>query len=98
MLLSVRHTDTKKKRMESLKKHDMKYFCCLRSNDGDGKMEFQGFSDSCEVEINYRELHREKGEVSFAADQEVRDTGHGKRKPTKDFFTVTSLDQSVITT
>ncbi|GBN10788.1 hypothetical protein AVEN_205025-1 [Araneus ventricosus] len=27
----------------------MKYFCCLRNNDGDGKMEFQRFSDSCEV-------------------------------------------------
>ncbi|GBM19787.1 hypothetical protein AVEN_208659-1 [Araneus ventricosus] len=27
----------------------MKYFCCLGSNDGDGKMEFQGLSDSCEV-------------------------------------------------
>ncbi|GBM72898.1 hypothetical protein AVEN_157538-1 [Araneus ventricosus] len=27
----------------------MKYFCWLRSNDGDGKMEFQGFSDSCEI-------------------------------------------------
>ncbi|GBN14699.1 hypothetical protein AVEN_54955-1 [Araneus ventricosus] len=33
------------------KKHDMKYFCCLRNNDGDGngKMEFQWLSDSCEV-------------------------------------------------
>ncbi|GBM03889.1 hypothetical protein AVEN_60712-1, partial [Araneus ventricosus] len=27
----------------------MKYFCCLDSNDGDGKMEFPGLSDSCEV-------------------------------------------------
>ncbi|GBO40137.1 hypothetical protein AVEN_32866-1 [Araneus ventricosus] len=35
--------------MESHKKHDIKYFRCLRSNDGDGKMEFQRFSDSSEV-------------------------------------------------
>ncbi|GBN75085.1 hypothetical protein AVEN_175720-1 [Araneus ventricosus] len=34
---------------EGHKKHDKKYFCCLRSNDGDGKMEFQALSDSCEV-------------------------------------------------
>ncbi|GBN68492.1 hypothetical protein AVEN_112065-1, partial [Araneus ventricosus] len=28
----------------------MTYFCCLRSNDGEGiEMEFQGLSDSCEV-------------------------------------------------
>ncbi|GBO35477.1 hypothetical protein AVEN_78326-1 [Araneus ventricosus] len=49
MMLPVRHTNTKKKRMRGHKKHDMKYFCCLGSNDGDGKMEFQGLSDSCEV-------------------------------------------------
>ncbi|GBL91426.1 hypothetical protein AVEN_136925-1 [Araneus ventricosus] len=36
-------------RMGSHKKHDMKYFCCLRSDYGYGKMEFQGLSDSCEV-------------------------------------------------
>ncbi|GBN66594.1 hypothetical protein AVEN_170116-1 [Araneus ventricosus] len=27
----------------------MKYLCCFRSNDGDGKMEFQRLSDSREV-------------------------------------------------
>ncbi|GBM20017.1 Microspherule protein 1 [Araneus ventricosus] len=31
------------------KKHDMMYFWYLHSNDGDGRMEFQGLSDSCEV-------------------------------------------------
>ncbi|GBM48468.1 hypothetical protein AVEN_98997-1 [Araneus ventricosus] len=35
--------------MGSHKKHVRKYFCCLRSNDGNGKMEFQGLPDSCEV-------------------------------------------------
>ncbi|GBN00775.1 hypothetical protein AVEN_168993-1 [Araneus ventricosus] len=35
--------------MRGQKKHDMKYLFCLRSNDGDGKMEFQGLSDSCEA-------------------------------------------------
>ncbi|GBM23525.1 hypothetical protein AVEN_45549-1, partial [Araneus ventricosus] len=49
MMLPVRHSNSKKKRMGGHEKHDMKYFCCLRSNDGDGKMEFQGLSDSCEV-------------------------------------------------
>ncbi|GBO40605.1 hypothetical protein AVEN_209814-1 [Araneus ventricosus] len=41
MVLPVRRTNTKKKRMGSHKKHDIKYFCCLLSNDGDGNMEFQ---------------------------------------------------------
>ncbi|GBN96566.1 hypothetical protein AVEN_117325-1 [Araneus ventricosus] len=49
MLLPVRCTNTRKKRIDSPKKHDMKYFCCLRSNDGDGRMEIQGLSDLFEV-------------------------------------------------
>ncbi|GBN47073.1 hypothetical protein AVEN_202207-1 [Araneus ventricosus] len=47
MVFPVRHTNTKKKRMGSHKKHNMKYFCCLCDNDG--KMGFQGLSDSCEL-------------------------------------------------
>ncbi|GBM48779.1 hypothetical protein AVEN_130828-1 [Araneus ventricosus] len=56
----VRHTNTKEKRMEGgHKKHDIKYFCCLGSNDGDGKMEFQGLSDSCEVVQSTRTKRRD---------------------------------------
>ncbi|GBM02009.1 hypothetical protein AVEN_181676-1, partial [Araneus ventricosus] len=34
MVLPDRYTNTEKKRMGSHKEHDMKYFCCLSSNDG----------------------------------------------------------------
>ncbi|GBM94848.1 hypothetical protein AVEN_201451-1 [Araneus ventricosus] len=45
-----------------------------RSNDGDGKMEFQGLSDSCEV-VQSTEA---KEEVSLAAGRGVRDTEEGE--------------------
>ncbi|GBL78002.1 hypothetical protein AVEN_143320-1 [Araneus ventricosus] len=36
--------------MGSLKKHNKKFFCCLRSNDGMGRWNSNGWlSDSCEV-------------------------------------------------
>ncbi|GBO36687.1 hypothetical protein AVEN_102767-1 [Araneus ventricosus] len=78
MVLPVRLTNTKKKRRGQHKKHDIRYFCCLRKNDGDGRMEFEGLSDLCEV------VQRQKEEVSLAASgRGVRDAGEGKRKSTK---------------
>ncbi|GBN97683.1 hypothetical protein AVEN_211477-1 [Araneus ventricosus] len=80
MVLPFRHTNTKKKRIGSHKKHDIiMYSCCRRNNDGEGKMEFQRLSDSCEV----FKVQRHKEEVSLPAGQGVRDTGEGKRKSTK---------------
>ncbi|GBO13110.1 hypothetical protein AVEN_233886-1 [Araneus ventricosus] len=81
MVFTIRHTNTKKKRMGVYKKHDMQIFYCLRNNDGDGKMEFQGLSDSCEV-IQIAE--KKKEEISLAAGRGVRDTGEDKGKSTKD--------------
>ncbi|GBM60565.1 hypothetical protein AVEN_131575-1 [Araneus ventricosus] len=80
MVLPVRYTNTKKKRMGSHEKHEMKYFCCLRSNDGDGEKEFQGLSGSCEVV----QSKRQKEVVSLAVGTGVRDKGESKRKSTKD--------------
>ncbi|GBN87854.1 hypothetical protein AVEN_10287-1 [Araneus ventricosus] len=74
-MLPVRYTNTKKKRMGSHDKHDMKYLCCDRSNDGDGKMEFQVLSDSCEVvqssETKRRETVRRNRNTANATDDEI---------------------------
>ncbi|GBL99111.1 hypothetical protein AVEN_64108-1 [Araneus ventricosus] len=64
MVIPVRHTNTKKKRMGH-KKHDMQYFCCLRRNDGDGKVEFQGLSDSCEVVQSTKTKRKDNGPNSL---------------------------------
>ncbi|GBM51888.1 hypothetical protein AVEN_186177-1 [Araneus ventricosus] len=64
MVLPIKHTKNKKKR-RGYKKHDMKYFSCLCSNDGDGKMEFQGFSESYEV---VQSTDRKKRLVSLLAE------------------------------
>ncbi|GBO35316.1 hypothetical protein AVEN_250937-1 [Araneus ventricosus] len=75
----VRYTNTKKKRMWRHKKHDMKYLGCLSINDGDGKMEFQGLSNLCEV----AQSQKQKEEVSFVAGRGITDTEEGKTKSTK---------------
>ncbi|GBL77479.1 hypothetical protein AVEN_41864-1 [Araneus ventricosus] len=48
MVLTVSNTSTRKKRMRSHNKDDMKYFCWLRNNDGVESWNSK-VSDSCEV-------------------------------------------------
>ncbi|GBL76181.1 hypothetical protein AVEN_39913-1, partial [Araneus ventricosus] len=57
MVVPVRYTITKRREWGH-KKHDVKCFCCLRSNDGDGKMYFKG----CRTRVMWFKVWRQKEE------------------------------------
>ncbi|GBM08308.1 hypothetical protein AVEN_101437-1 [Araneus ventricosus] len=78
MVLPVKHTETKKMRMGSHKKHNMKYFVVFVEMMGMGRWNSKG----CQTRVKWFKVQRQREEVSLADVREVRETGEVKRHST----------------